>query len=344
VPSVLVLDDEPALTRLLVVTLERHGYDVRGFTRPLQALESLQSFVPDAIITDVSMPVMDGLEFCRQVRRDPRFAATPVIFLSALGERADIRGGMNVGADDYLTKPFSRAEILEALEVRLERAAPRRRALEAPALHAQAFGGMELVVQGAQVSWGSRKAAEFFFFLLEKDSGVTTWTAAEALWPDKDEQRASSVFHTTLHRLRRVLGDGVVQARNRRYFLNAELGLRYDVREYHALAQRARREQRLEHFLAAIELYRGEYLSGVDSAWCVEQRDALHNAHLDVLLEASRLAETQGDIGQATRFAQAATQHDPYNDAVWNALGRLYERNGDPIRADRVRARLQAFD
>ena len=100
-PSILVLDDEPALTKLLVIILEQQGYTVRGFTNPLEALESLENFTPDAIISDVSMPLMGGLEFCRRVRLIAKFEGIPVIFLSALAERRDVREGMNVGADDF---------------------------------------------------------------------------------------------------------------------------------------------------------------------------------------------------------------------------------------------------
>ena len=262
-PSILVLDDEPALTKLLVIILEQQGYTVRGFTNPLEALGALSDFTPDAIISDVSMPLMGGLEFCRRVRSIEGLEGIPVIFLSALAERRDVREGMNVGADDYLTKPFQREELLEALEVRLKRAAQRNvTSLESSDLmQAQAFGAANLYHRGVQVSWGSRKAAEFFFLLLENPNGLTTWAAAEALWPDKDESKAASVFHTTLHRLRKVLDDDMVYTRNRRYYLNTELPMSYDVREYMQLVRRAQQDNTLETFTTAVELYRGAYLA-----------------------------------------------------------------------------------
>ncbi len=332
--------------RLLVITLERYGYAVRGFTNPLDALAALDDFAPDAIITDVSMPVMNGIEFCRRVRLDARFTGTPVIFLSALAERQDVRSGMNVGADDYLTKPFSRDEIIEALQARLRLAAQRDATPEpkTPNLRARALGGSVLEQHGQPVSWGSRKAAEFFFLLLEHPNGVTTWEAAETLWPEKDEQKASSVFHTTLHRLRKAVGDDTVQARNRRYYLNERLELRYDVLEYTALGERARREANADLYAAAAALYQGEYLSGVDSEWCVERRETLHAQHLEVLLGATRAATAREDWSVALRYAQAASQHDPYNDGVWDALARLYERTGDPVRAGRARNKLEGWN
>ena len=345
-PSILVLDDEPALTKLLVIILEQQGYTVRGFTNPLEALESLQQFTPDAIVSDVSMPLMGGLEFCRRVRLIEGLKGIPVIFLSALAERRDVREGMNVGADDYLTKPFQREELLEALEVRLQRAAQRTTppSLESDLMQAQAFGAANLYHRGAQVSWGSRKAAEFFFLLLENPNGLTTWAAAEALWPDKDESRAASVFHTTLHRLRKVLDDDMVYTRNRRYYLNTESPMTYDVRDYTQLVRRAQQDNDLETFSTAVELYKGAYLADFESSWCVDLRETLHATHLSLLRDASKRAEGLLDTRRATWFAHLATQHDTYNDTVWLDLSRLYERIGDEKRAERARSRLETWD
>lgn len=342
--SILVLDDEPALTKLLVIILEQQGYTVHGFTNPLEALESLERFTPDAIISDVSMPLISGLEFCRRVRLIARFEAIPVIFLSALAERRDVREGMNVGADDYLTKPFQREELLEALAVRLKRAAQRNATSLSDPMQAQAFGAANFYHRGVQVSWGSRKAAEFFFLLLENPNGLTTWAAAEALWPDKDESKAASVFHTTLHRLRKVLDDDMVYTRNRRYYLNTDSPMTYDVREYTQLVRRAQQDSDLETFATAVELYKGAYLADFESSWCVDLRETLHATHLSLLQDASKRAEGLLDTRRATWFAHLATQHDTYNDAVWLDLSRLYERLGDEKRAERSRSRLETWE
>ena len=92
--QVLVLDDEPSIGRLIDAILSGAGYEVRSFTRAKDALEALESFEPDAIISDINMPGMDGLEFCRVVREKERFHFTPFIFLSALSERRDMREGI----------------------------------------------------------------------------------------------------------------------------------------------------------------------------------------------------------------------------------------------------------
>jgi two-component SAPR family response regulator len=345
--NLLVVDDEAALLKLVVAILERAGHTVRSFPRATLALDVLTQFVPDAIISDISMPLMDGLEFCAQVRSRPHLQAVPFIFLSALGERNDIRTGMNIGADDYLIKPFSPSELLDALEARLKRNVTVRSqapALPASFLQARALGSVGLTYQGEEVLWGSKKAAEFFFFLLEHPQGVTTWEVAEALWPDKDEGKAASVFHTTLHRLRKMLNFDVVFTKNRRYFFNADLEIEFDVREYVNTARQAREGNNLSGYERAVSLYGGPYLSGFDAPWCEDKREMLHSSHLGLLLDAGRLAESTGNARLAAWFTHLATQHEQFSEQAWNELARLYDTMGDSRRASDARGRISAWD
>lgn len=334
--SILVLDDEPALVRLVGTILRGAGHEVHAFQRPLEALEALGELLPDAIVADISMPIMSGHEFYRRVREMERLRTTPFIFLSGLAERRDVREGMSLGADDYLTKPFEAQELLEAIDVRLRRAEE----LKPPpnsSVVARALGEAGVCWEGREVTWGSKKAAEFFFYLLERPGGTTTWEAAEALWPEKDEARAASVFHTTLHRLRKTLEPEAVQSANRRYYLNPELEVQYDVRQYLEAAGAARKEPNPQALEAAVSLYRGPYLSGFDSEWCEERREALHATHLGLLLDAAKLAESRGEARQAAWFAHSATQHEPFADAAWNELARLWDQMGDARRSARAR-------
>ncbi len=344
--KILVLDDEASLLRLIVTILEQAGHTVTSFQKPLEALAALESFTPDAIISDVSMPVMTGLEFCEKVRQQPHLQTTPFLFLTALSQRLDVRAGMNVGADDYLLKPFTPNEILEALEVRLKRAALiyQKPQITDGILHAKALGGVGVIYKGIEVNWASKKAAEFFFYLLERPNGVTTWEAAEALWRDKDESRAASVFHTTLHRLRKTLDEDVVFTKNRRYHLKTDLDLVFDVTEYQNLVRQAQQNPEVELFAEAIKLYAGAYMAGCDSVWCEDKREMLHATHLSLLLDASRFAESHNDLRRAAWYAHLATQHETYADQAWTALARVYETLGDTRRAERARARMNAWD
>ena len=341
--QVLVLDDESSIGRLIDAILSGAGYEVQCFTRAKDALEALENFEPDAIISDINMPGMDGLEFCRIVREKDRFHFTPFIFLSALSERRDMREGMNQGADDYLTKPFTSQELLESLEVRIRRS-EELKPVKSESIEARALGEASLTWKGQEVVWGSKKAAEFFFLLLEHPNGVTTWEAAEALWPDKDESKAASVFHTTLHRLRKTLEMDIVQSTNRRYYIAPDLDIVYDVREYLATAKGAQVTKDQALFDKAAQLYRGSYLSGFESAWCEDQRDTLHATHLSLLTDASKVFESQNNIQQAAWYAHLAAQHEPYSDTVWTELARLFDVMGDTRRAERARERSSNWD
>lgn len=117
--NILVVDDEPQITRVLKTTLSSQGYGVRSAGDGQQALDEMKSWLPDLIITDLRMPVMDGLELCRFVRKDSR---TPIIVLSVKGEEKIKVEALDAGADDYITKPFSVNELMARVRAALRRA------------------------------------------------------------------------------------------------------------------------------------------------------------------------------------------------------------------------------
>jgi two-component system KDP operon response regulator KdpE len=116
--NILVVDDEPQITRVLKTTLSSHGYGVRSAGDGEQALEEMKNWSPDLIITDLRMPVMDGLELCRRVRKDLRI---PIIVLSVKGEETIKVEALDAGADDYITKPFSVNELMARVRAALRR-------------------------------------------------------------------------------------------------------------------------------------------------------------------------------------------------------------------------------
>lgn len=107
--NILVVDDEPQITRVLKTTLSAHGYSIRAAGDGVQALEEMKNWSPDLIITDLRMPNMEGLELCRKVRAQSRI---PIIVLSVKGEETIKVEALDAGADDYVTKPFSINELL----------------------------------------------------------------------------------------------------------------------------------------------------------------------------------------------------------------------------------------
>jgi len=116
--NILVVDDEPQITRVLKATLSSQGYGVRSAGDGQEALNEMKSWQPDLIITDLRMPNVDGLELCRRVRKDSEI---PIIVLSVKGEETIKVEALDCGADDYITKPFSVNELLARVRAMLRR-------------------------------------------------------------------------------------------------------------------------------------------------------------------------------------------------------------------------------
>ncbi len=120
--TILVVDDEEDIVELVELNLTREGYRVLGCTTGEKALEIAKSKLPNLIVLDLMLPGIDGLEVCRRLKRNPKTAHIPIVMLTAKAEEADVVAGLELGADDYVTKPFS-GKILAARVRRLLRKA-----------------------------------------------------------------------------------------------------------------------------------------------------------------------------------------------------------------------------
>ena len=116
--DILVVDDDESLREVVRYALDRAGFAVREAPDGVQALQSVRQNPPDLIVLDVLMPEMDGLEVCRQIRRDSQ---VPIVFLSSRDEELDRILGLELGGDDYLTKPFSPRELVSRVKAVLRR-------------------------------------------------------------------------------------------------------------------------------------------------------------------------------------------------------------------------------
>lgn len=116
---ILVVDDEPQITRVLRTSLSSQGYDIRVANDGETALEIMKDWTPDLVVTDLSMPNMDGLELCRRLRVTSK---VPIIVLSVRGEERTKVQALDAGADDYVTKPFGIEELLARVRASLRRA------------------------------------------------------------------------------------------------------------------------------------------------------------------------------------------------------------------------------
>ncbi len=123
-PLVLVVEDEAPLVTLLRYNLEKEGFAVAEAADGEEALLRIAEQKPDAVLLDWMLPLLSGIEVCRQIRRAPATRSLPVIMLTARGEEGDRVRGLNSGADDYVVKPFSLGELVARLRAVIRRAQP----------------------------------------------------------------------------------------------------------------------------------------------------------------------------------------------------------------------------
>jgi two-component system phosphate regulon response regulator PhoB len=121
---VLVIEDEPDIRDLLAFHLEREGYTVTKSSDGAEGLRLARSAPPDLILLDLMLPAMDGLEVCRRLRQDPATQGVPLVMLTARGDEVDRVLGLELGADDYVVKPFSPREVVARVRAVLRRSRP----------------------------------------------------------------------------------------------------------------------------------------------------------------------------------------------------------------------------
>lgn len=114
--KVLIADDEPNIVTSLEFLMRRAGYEVMTANNGKDALDCVGAFAPDLVLLDVMMPHMSGYEVCRKIRENPEWQGVKIIFLTAKGRDVEIAKGLGLGADAYLTKPFSTQELRDMVQ------------------------------------------------------------------------------------------------------------------------------------------------------------------------------------------------------------------------------------
>ena len=114
--KILIADDKPEVVELVRVTLEREDYEIVDASNGKEALKKARLEKPDLILLDIVMPKMDGFEVCRKLKKDPEIKDIPILMLTAKGQEGDKKRGREVGASDYITKPFSPSALLIKIE------------------------------------------------------------------------------------------------------------------------------------------------------------------------------------------------------------------------------------
>lgn len=120
-PEIFIVEDEAELRENICAILELKGFDVKCAENGLEALKMLNKISPDLIISDIMMPYLDGYELFNRIRQEERTKYIPFLFLTAKSDLMSVRQGMNIGVDDYITKPFSTDDLVKSIETRLEK-------------------------------------------------------------------------------------------------------------------------------------------------------------------------------------------------------------------------------
>jgi DNA-binding response OmpR family regulator len=141
--KILLIEDDSDLFTLLKYNLEKEGFSLTGQQTGKGAIELCRQVRPDLILLDIMLPDSDGLDICKGIRNDPELAATPVIFLTARASETDRIVGLEIGANDYVVKPFFVRELIARIKLQFRNQTPPARVLEA--------GGLELDVASRQV-------------------------------------------------------------------------------------------------------------------------------------------------------------------------------------------------
>jgi len=124
-PFVLVVEDASDIRELVSYNLTKAGYQVMDVETGEDALAAIDAYAPDLVLLDLMLPGMDGLSICRRMKQDAKTESIPIVMLTAKGEESDIVRGLNLGADDYITKPFSPREMVARVQAVLRRISAR---------------------------------------------------------------------------------------------------------------------------------------------------------------------------------------------------------------------------
>jgi two-component system, OmpR family, phosphate regulon response regulator PhoB len=207
-PLVLIVEDEAPLVTMLRYNLEREGFAVDEATDGEEALLRIAERPPDAVLLDWMLPLVSGLEVCRQIRRAPATRALPVIMLTARGEEGDRVRGLDSGADDYVVKPFSPGELVARLRAVIRRAQPNA---ADNVLHyadlAMDLSAYRVTRDGKPVHLGPTEFRLLYHFLQHPGRVFSREQLLDRVWgQDSDIELRTVDVH--IRRLRKVLNAG----------------------------------------------------------------------------------------------------------------------------------------
>lgn len=184
---IFVIDDEPDIVELVTIHLKKAMFKVKGFSDAESFYRFLDEKIPDLIILDLMLPDADGLEICKYLKKEDKFSSIPIIMLTAKGDETDKILGLEFGADDYVTKPFSPRELVARVKAVLRR---RQKVEESGKLE---IGGIltidpasyEVVVEGRKIELTTTEFRILKLLLSKKSKVFSRYDILDHLWGDE---------------------------------------------------------------------------------------------------------------------------------------------------------------
>lgn len=213
--NILLVEDEPGIQELLKLNLGQAGHTVTAADDAEEALRYLKTTLPDVILLDWMLPGMSGIDLCRRLRADKRYQPVPIIMLTARGEEQDRVAGLDTGADDYITKPFSPRELVSRIRAVLRRRAPQmtEEPVETAGLRLDPLSH-RVIGNGKPLDLGPTEFRLLHFFMTHPERVYTRSQLLDQVWGDDVfvEERTVDVHIRRLRLALEVSGhDGLVQ-------------------------------------------------------------------------------------------------------------------------------------
>ncbi|WP_282940129.1 response regulator [Paenibacillus sp. RC67] len=339
---ILIDDEENALDVLEILLREIGSVTIAGrYTNPIQALDALDQFQPDAVFLDIQMPGMLGLEAARRIKAIAPH--TQIVFTTAYSEYAV--EAFEIQSTDYLLKPFTKERLRNTVS-RFMKLLPHKSSEEAAqgaGTYIQCFGGFQIQTANGLLSWKTNKEKELCAFLIQHaDVQVDAATMINSIWPESELDKARTYLYTCISYLRKSFQASNINLKvnkaGRGYAIDME-GTRSDVAEFLAIAEQASSEQALseKQYEQLTILHKGEYFQGCDFHWSMWRGEELKNKYLQTLRIACGHFAKIGNILLAVDSLRRVLVASPDSEKDGRDLIRLY------LQADKRNEALKIF-
>jgi len=340
----LVIEDDAAIRELLVSCLGRDNCRVSTVRTGEEGLRLIDEDPPHLVILDLMLPGMNGLDVCRTMRRDPWMEKIPVLMLTGRVEDDDVVTGLEVGADDYMTKPFAPKVLSARVNTLLRRgrggdANRPGPASDGPILEIRSLGRCELQL-GKQILpcevLSPAQRMLLAMLLATTDGRVAQEEVQLGFWPDTTAGKARSNFDSLMTRLRKTLEQELAGIEVRRH-LQLRRGIiclehvRIDAHEFRRLAQKGLQQAAAGalwpaeiSFSAAFSLWQGTFLPGdFGGESAANYQDELEQLYLEASEQFALVLAEVGRYQEATKLLRYALHYNPTHDGIVRLLYRL---------------------